>query len=278
MRIKGYLATGTLAIVALFGASAASAQDMATAYVVHGINGEDFGLDRALAVDVYVSGLGCAIPGFEFGNRVGPISAPEGMYDITISLADEVSPCEGTKVIMLEGVKLTAGTNVTLIAHRTADGSTGAGDQLELGVTASAFANDFTSTGPGKARVVVQHTAKAPSVDVVVSRDYSNPNAPGVTVPDFTNPTADVDAAISQINAELKPGQWQVALEVDGATVFGPDTLNLKPYTATYIYAVGEFPGTFQYLIFTENGLRDQPNADAERPRRALRGFGRNFR
>ena len=67
-------------------------------------------------------------------------------------------------VVTGEGVKLAAGSNVTLIAHRTADGSKGSGDQLGLGVTASAFANDFTSTGRGKARVIVQHTAKAPTV------------------------------------------------------------------------------------------------------------------
>jgi len=270
-KMKGFLAMGTVALMALLGTSAASAADeVAMAYVVHGINGEDFGLDKALPVDVSVSGLGCAIPGFEFGNRVGPISAPEGNYDITISLADETNPCEGTEVIVLEGVKLTAGTNVTLIAYRTADGSKGPGDQLGLGVTASAFANDFTSTGRGKARVIVQHTAKAPTVDVVVSRDYSNPSSPGVTVPGFTNPTADVDAAISQINAELRPGNWQVALEIDGATVFGPDTLNLRPATATYIYAVGEFPSTFQYLVFTETGLRDKKYGGSQQPSRGM--------
>jgi hypothetical protein len=268
-KMKGFLALGTVALMALLGTSAVSAADeMAMAYVIHGINGEDFGLDKELPVDVWVSGLGCAIPGFEFGNRVGPIAAPEGNYDINISLADADNPCEGTKVIVLEGVKLTAGTNVTLIAYRTADGAKGPGDQLGLGVTASAFANDFTSTGRGKARVIVQHTAKAPSVDVVVSRDYSNPNAPGVTVPGFTNPTADVDAAISQINAEFRPGTWQVALEIDGATVFGPDALDLRPGTATYIYAVGEFPSTFQYLVYTETGLRDKRGGRDARPGR----------
>jgi hypothetical protein len=266
---KKLLVMGALAVVALLGSTSAMADGhLATAYVVHGINGEDFGMDRELTVDVHVSELGCAIPGFQFGDRVGPVSVASGNYDITISLADMDNPCEGTAVIALSGVKLEG--NVTVIAHRTADGSTGAGDLLDLGVTASLFANDFTGTGRGKARVLVHHTAKAPSVDVVLSRNYNNPNAPGVTVPGLTNPTAEGEAILSQINAEVRPGIWTVVLELEGAPVFGPDLLGLRPFTATYIYAVGEFPSTFQYLIYTETRLRDRP-ARPVAPRDAVR-------
>jgi hypothetical protein len=246
-----------LAVLAL--AIPASAQETLTAYVVHGIDGDDFGLDPELPVDVFVSGLGCAIPGFKFADRVGPLGIPAGSYDITISLADEAMPCEGTDVISLSGVALPAGANATIIAHRTSDGSPGAGDLLGLGITASIFNNDFTSTRRGKGRIIAHHTALAPAVDVVVSRDYEDPGAPAVTVPGFSNPTADGDALLSQINAEFRPGEWDVALEVDGATVFGPDTIQLKPYTAIYIYAVGDFfVGTFQYLVYTEDGLKPQ--------------------
>jgi len=254
------VAPALLALALTIGAGVSSADEgMLTAYVVHGIDGDDFGLDPMLPVDVYVSGLGCAIPYFKFGDRVGPLSIPAGSYDITISLADMDNPCDGTDVISLPGVMLPAGANGTIIAHRTADGSPGAGDLLDLGVTASLFANDFGFTGRGKARVLVHHTALAPTVDVVVSRDYGSMGAPSVMVPGFTNPTADGDAVLSQINAEFRPGGWDVALELDGATVFGPDTLNLKPYTATYIYAVGDFVGgTFQYLVYTEDGLKQK--------------------
>jgi len=249
------------AVIAIFLANPALAQDTLTAYVVHGIPGDDFdpslNLDPALPVDVSVSGLGCPIPGFELGDRVGPLEIPAGTYDITISLADEGNPCAGTAVISLPGVELPPGVNATVIAHRTADGSPGAGDQLDLGITASIFPNDFTPTDRGKARIVAHHTALAPSVDVVVSRDYDDPTAPSVTVPGFTNPTGEGDSPLSQIIAEFRPGEWDVALEAGGNTVFGPDTIRLKPYTATYIYAVGDFFGnTFQYLVFTEGGLK----------------------
>jgi len=257
MTRKRALSLGAVAIVALLGSTAVVADHhLATAYVVHGINGQDFGMDQNLPVDVYVSDVGCAIPGFKFGDRVGPVPVPVGNYDITISLADMDNPCEGTAVISLTGVKLEG--NVTIIAHRTADGSPGPGDLLDLGVTASLFANDFTATGRGKARILVHHTALAPTVDVAVSRNYNNPNAPGVTVPDLSNPTSDADPLLSQINAEFRPGNWTVVLELNGAPVFGPTLLNPRPFTATYIYAVGEFPSTFQYLIYTERGLRDR--------------------
>jgi hypothetical protein len=254
-------------------------QESLTAYVVHGIPGDDFGLDPALPVDVFLSGLGCAIPGFEFGDRVGPLEIPAGTYDIRISLTDGPAACEGTDVISLPGVDLPAGVNATVIAHRTADGSPGAGDLLDLGVTASIFSNDFTRIARGYSRVIAQHTALAPTVDVIISRDYDDPNAPGVTVPGFTNPTAGGEALISQINADFRPGQWQLALEVDGSTVFGPDKIVLRPRTATYIYAVGDFfGGTFQYLIFTENLLPDRsrmPDRNGE-DRSPLRpGLGR---
>jgi hypothetical protein len=184
---------------------------------------------------------------------VGPLNVPAGDYDISIFLAEAEDPCTGAEVIDLDGVALPDGANATIIAHRTADGTTGAGDLLDLGITASLFGNDFSATDRGKARVVAQHAAFAPSVDVVVSRDYADPNSPGVTVPGFSNPTSDGSAVMSQINAQFRPGNWDVTLELEGAAVFGPTNVRLKPFTVTYIYAVGDFAGgTFQYLVFEE--------------------------
>ncbi len=248
-------------------AMSVSVQADVTAYVLHGIDGDDFGLDPALPVDVRVSGLGCALPNFTFGDRsIGPLTVPAGDYDISVYLKDGIEDCGGTEVIDLDGVTLPDGANATVIAHRTFDGSPGAGDLLELGVTATIFANDFSPTERGKSRVVVQHAAFAPTVDVVVSRDYDDPNAPSVTVPGFTNPTAGDEALLSQINAQFRPGNWDVVLEVGDAPVFGPTRLRLTPFTTTYIYAVGDFAGgTFQYLVYAET------QAAAARPERSER-------
>ena len=242
------------------------AQADVTAYVVHGIKGDDFGLDPALPVDVFVSGLGCALPGFKFGDRVGPLNVAAGDYDISIFLADEANPCGGAEVIDLDGVTLPDGANATIIAHRTFDGSAGAGDLLTLGVTASIFGNDPAPTGRGQARVVAQHTALAPSIDVVVSRDYTDPNAPSVFVPNFTNPTAGGDAMMSQINAQFRPGEWDITLEIGGAAIAPSTRVRLKPFTTTYIYAVGDFAGgTFQYLVYTDEARGTEPRRDRER-------------
>jgi hypothetical protein len=267
MSRKSLVLATVIATFALIGSTAAQAQTV-TAYVVHGINGDDFPalmLPTELPVDVFVSDVGCveALQGLEYGNRVGPLELPAGEYDIRISLADADSPCDGTSVIELDAVALPGGLNATIVAHRTFDGSPGAGDQLGLGVTASPFLNDFTPTGRGKARVIANHAALAPTVDVAVSRDYPTDVS---VIPGLTNPTSPAEMVMSQIKAELRPGEWDVALEIDGATVFGPDTLRLKPYTATYIYAVGTFPDTFRYLVFVEDGLKSSyPRAEARR-------------
>jgi hypothetical protein len=236
----------------------------ATAYVVHGIPGSDLGLDADLPVDVNVSGVGCAIQDFRFGDRVGPIELPAGAYDITVSLADSMNPCEGAAVIGLEGVELTDGVNGTIIAHRTFDGSAGPGDLLGIGVTASIFGNDFSSVRPGNARLIAHHAAMAPTVDVVVRRDYEDMSSPGVTVGGFNNPTSTDEALLSQINAGFRPGQWDVALELGGATVFGPDALKLDNRSATYVYAVGVFPESFQYLVYVEDLRERRGNDDDE--------------
>jgi len=56
------------AMAALRHSSSPSNKGMATAYVVHGINGKDLGLAEALPVDVQV-GDACALTGFQFRER-----------------------------------------------------------------------------------------------------------------------------------------------------------------------------------------------------------------
>jgi len=255
------LRTTTILVAALALASG-TASAAATAYVVHGIPGSDLGLDAALPVDIAVSGVGCAIQDFRFGDRVGPIELPAGSYDITVSLADPTMPCEGTAVLQLDGVELTDGVNGTVVAHRTFDGSPGPGDVLGVGITASIFANDFSNLRPGTARLIAHHTALAPTVDVVVRREYDDMSSPGVTVVGFNNPTSTDDVLLSQVGATFRPGEWDVALELGGAPVFGPDTLQLRNRTATYVYAVGVFPDSFRYLVYVEDLRGDRGNGN----------------
>lgn len=129
------------------------------------------------------------------------------------------------------------GDNKTIIAHLTAAGVP----------AASVFNNDFSPAGRGNARLIAHHTAAAPMVDVVIARNYDD-DGPRIDVPDFANG--------DQIAAEVRPGYWQVALRIEGTTVYGPTTLTLKPFTAYTAYAVGVFSDSFQYLVYANSGLR----------------------
>ncbi len=209
----------------------------ATAFVVHGIPGGDLGLAPALPVDVSVNG-NCALPGFTFGEIVGPLPLPADVYDIAISLANEDTPC-GDDPVIEATVELMGGVNYSIVAHLTEDGSP----------TASLFENDVTPTGRGKARAIVNHTAAAPAVDISIRRD--GPNSPGLDVFDFVNG--------DQATAEVRPGEWNVSIAPagDDMPVFGPVTVELRPYSAYLIFAVGSVDtGSFTLLLERIGGLK----------------------
>ena len=135
-----------------------AAQSPATVRIVHGIDGRDLGAVQSLPVDVTVDGQ-VLLAGFEFGAVAGPLSLPVGSYDIAISLADDQDPGSNPAVISAS-VPFAAGENVTVIAHLDADGNP----------TASKFVNDVSATATQDSRVILQHTAWAPEVDIEVGR------------------------------------------------------------------------------------------------------------
>lgn len=206
-------------------------------YVVHGIPGQDLGLEPALPVDVSVNGA-CALEGFAFGDIVGPIALPADMYDIAISLANEDDPC-GNDPVIDASVELMGGLNYSIVAYLDDGGSP----------TAGLFENDVTPTGRGKARLIVQHTANAPAVDISVRRD--GPRSPGLDIYDFMNG--------DQAAAEVRPGEWYVAIAPAGSDmpVFGPVAVELSPYSAYLVYAVGSVDtGSFTLLLERIGGLK----------------------
>lgn len=221
----------TLVMVLALGVTGvAGASSGASVYVVHGIPGAN-----GFPVDVSVNGA-CALPGLVFGQRVGPLSLPAGTYTIAVHAPSDGS-CGEPAAIGPVALTFADGDNKTIIAHLTEAGAP----------TASVFTNDYSATGRGKARIIAHHTAAAPAVDVVIARNY-NGGGPRITVPDFANG--------DQIKAEVRPGNTDVTLELGGTPVYGPTTLNLRPFTAYEIYAVGTFPSTFQYLVYPTSGLK----------------------
>jgi hypothetical protein len=221
-----------LTAVPLFSVSLAD-DDPAQVYVVHGIPGFDLGLDaNELPVDVLVDDALCLLEGFEFGQIEGPVPLSEGTYNFKISLANMDEPCSNDAVITAD-VPFEEGENATVIAHLTED----------FAPTASKFMNDFSSTEPGRARLVAHHTAAAPTVDIDVRREAIRLSQ-GLTFEDVSNG--------DQAAEEVRPGEWNVNVLLPDTNVvaFGPTVVNLRPFTAYLVYAVGSLDnGTFTYLI-----------------------------
>ena len=229
----GSLSTGSLTLLATTLENAPSAT--ADVFVVHGIPGADLGLDPALPVDVSVNGA-CALPGFTFGEIVGPLDLPEGSYDIAIGLANDASPCSEAPVIEANGLELVADESYSIVAHLTEDGAP----------TATAFAND-TFANRYYANVNVFHTAAAPRVDVKFQRSnwrYWNR---------FLRDVGNGEAG----STLLFRGGWDTSIRAAGTstTVFGPAELDLERRTAYLVYAVGSLTNnTFTVLIATTEG------------------------
>lgn len=123
----------------------------AQVYVLHGIVGDDLGAPTALPVDVRVNG-DCLLPGFTFGQFVGPVTLPPGNYDIAVSLASAV-PCSSAPVIDAAGVAIQAGTSI-IAAHLSEAGAP----------TASVFQVELNQDRRAR-RLFAAHTAAAPTVD-----------------------------------------------------------------------------------------------------------------
>jgi hypothetical protein len=158
----GSLTNGTFALLA-------DVQDLivpeqpvgvATVTVIHGIPGDDLGLASDLPVDVSISGLGCALTGFRFGDITGRLSVPEGSYDIEIRLTDaDAGPCAGPLAVSAPGVPFEAGENATVLAHLDEAGAP----------TAAKFVNDLSDPGRRRnARLAVHHAAAVGAVDVSI--------------------------------------------------------------------------------------------------------------
>jgi hypothetical protein len=222
----------------------------AAVYVVHGIPGGDLGLDPDLPVDISVNGT-CAIQDFRFGDILGPIDLPAGTYDIDISLADPNNPCGNPPVISVTGLMLMDDVNYSIVAHL---------DELGAPV-ASAFVNNVDATGRGKSRLIVHHTAAAPAVDVTVSREPDG-TGPSLTIANFLNG--------DQAETEVRPGGWWVAIAPAGTgmPVFGPTEVELSPFTAYLVYAVGSVDtGSFTLLVKPVMGLKPMPGNKVFVPR-----------
>lgn len=126
----------------------------AKVYVIHGIPGQDLGLDRLLPVDVAVNDA-CTLTGFGFGEVAGPLTLEAGTYNVKIGVADPLNPCSNPPVIEAD-VPLAPGEVAVIVAHLAEGGAP----------TASKFVLDYTAAPDAQSRINLHHTADAPLVDI----------------------------------------------------------------------------------------------------------------
>ncbi len=204
---------------------AASAADTASVSVVHGIPNTP--------VNVFVNGKS-TLANFAPGTVAGPLQLPAGTYDVTIFPAANTAGT-GTPVIEAKAT-VTAGQNVTLVAHLTPAGKP----------TLTPFVNDTSAVAAGKARLIVRHTAAAPAVDVRANGT--------VAFPGLTNP--------NQAMADLPAGSISADVVLAGTSTvaIGPATLNLAAGTDTVVYAIGSASDkTLGLVVQTISGLGGAP-------------------
>ncbi|MGV9369762.1 DUF4397 domain-containing protein [Micromonospora aurantiaca (nom. illeg.)] len=221
-------AGGAVAALTFAGVGAAT---MSPAYaasskvsVVHGI--------PDTPVDVYVNGEK-TLNNFKPGDVAGPLTLPEGEYDIALTKPGEAID---KAILKVDDAEVPGGANISLAAHLSAAG--------EPQITP--FVNDVSKVGAGKARLIVRHTAAAPAVDV---------RAGGKPVfENLTNPKeAKADVAAGSVKAD-------VVLAGTDTVAIGPADLNLKEGTATIVYAIGSAEAkNLNVVAQTISGLHSAP-------------------
>ncbi|WP_435120940.1 DUF4397 domain-containing protein [Micromonospora tulbaghiae] len=221
-------AGGAVAALTFAGVGAAT---MSPAYaasskvsVVHGI--------PDTPVDVYVNGEK-TLNNFKPGDVAGPLTLPEGEYDIALTKPGEAID---KAILKVDDAEVPGGANISLAAHLSAAG--------EPQITP--FVNDVSKVGAGKARLIVRHTAAAPAVDV---RAGGKPVFEGLTNPK----EAKADVAAGSVKAD-------VVLAGTDTVAIGPADLNLKEGTATIVYAIGSAEAKYLSVVAqTINGLHSAP-------------------
>lgn len=210
---------GAAALLALVAAPPASAQETrAQVRVLHGIPGTP--------VDVYVNGAR-ALDDFAPGTVTDDLALAAGTYQVAVFAADAADG-SGTPVIGPVQLQVPATGNVSAIAHLTAEGTP----------TITPFVNDTSAAPAGQGRVVVRHTAAAPTVDVLVG---GTPALTGITNP-------------GEKQADLPAGTISAAVAATGTTtpVLGPTDVPVRAGQATVVYAIGALSAnTLDVLVQT---------------------------
>lgn len=223
----------------LTAASAYPEEGDARVYIVHGIPGLDFGLSPELPLDISVDSE-CTFQAVKFGDIMGPISKPPGVYKVAVGLANPIIPC-GTPLYEVD-VPLLAGETSALVIHMDPEGAP----------TAHKYACDFSPLVSKKARIILFHTAAASAVDVALTR-LTGKNPYLVRVEDFQPG--------DKMAVEVRSKTWRMefALPEMGAPLYSKK-LKFKDWSAYLLFVVGTVEsGTLRVLLKRIKGLKPPP-------------------
>ena len=189
-------------------------------------------LPASLPVDISVDAA-CALPNFTFGQITDAIPLPAGTYNIAIRPANSATPCSEAPILGPLALTFQDGGSYAVVANLTEAAAP----------TASMFQLNTGWVRQGTARVILVHTAAAPTVDARLGRNLVNKPMKSILIPDFSNG--------DQATAELRAGRYQASLYLPGTmtVAFGPANLALKAMSITAVFAVGNIStGTFTLL------------------------------
>jgi hypothetical protein len=205
--------TAVVAAVGIgIGAPAAAARAHGQVYVIHGIAGE--------ALEVFVDNRSVCET-IMTKTVVGPLTLVAGVH--TVSLR------KGHKVFAQASFLVKSGTSTDLVAHRFPDAT--------RAPTLTAFPNDLSPLPPGRARLLVAHTAAVQPADVLVDgsalvRNLANGESSTSVVPGGSYPVAIVPTATT------------------GPPILGPRTLRIHSGTLTSVFAIGDpVAGTMDAVV-----------------------------
>jgi hypothetical protein len=236
LRLRACLAAvavgGPTAAAAFSPTAAAATRPSAQVYLVHGIPG--------VPADVLLDGRRIARAA-QPETVVGPLSVPAGQHVITLQ--------DDGRSVTAARFTAVAGQSIDVVARRGADSART--PQLVV------FRNDLQPVGPGKARLVVAHTAVAPPADVRVDGE-----------------TVLRDVAAGEALSLLVPAR-SYAVDVLGsqgsAAILAPVRVSVRAGTLTRVFAVGDpSDGTAEAVV----QVLHVPVVGAGRPRTVPTGDG----
>ncbi len=204
----------------LVAAPAVADSEDAQLTVVHGI--------PEATVDVYVNGAK-TLPDFAPGSITEPLALAAGDYTVDIYAAG-AGPADvphSAAPIVSAMLNLSAGSNVSAIANLDAMGAP----------AINAFVNDVSEIAADEGRLVVRHTAFAPSVDVIANEALT-------LFAGVTNP--------NEGQMDVAAGTYGVTLNAAGTdtVAFDAGDLEIPEGKSTIVYAIGDLAGgSFGLLV-----------------------------